>query len=529
MAWLVLTGRRQRVAHLIGWVLVAYGLCAVVLSPWLWMMLQRIPFQHVGNAYAANSTNLLNLVVPTPITIGGEWFRNLSRSLSAESRTVAPGYLGIPFVALALWAAWRLRRSPGARAVMYTGMLAGMLTLGPVLRVGAWTGPHLPWSIVAHLPVFQVVIPSRLMLYVSLVAAGLVGWAVSQGARTARVPSMAMLLAAVALVPNVSRPGWWGPATVPRLISSPTLLRRYVAPGEVAMVLPYFFTGYSTYWQEASGFRLTLADGYLYSGLPSPWSLMQLPYLLVNHHILSGESAAIQFRALLAMSHVGVVLVQEPAKPTERSLLKRTGLVNRGVVGGVGIWDVPKHMQQAGQSPQALFRTALSAVDAVEQRNAVRLILAAKRYRQAGNPISTLTLLRLEHGGFLPASEGYSTLPLPWQRTVWGVAFKPLGPRNFLVVMPWITAERLNRITKQLGGHVAVKFISGPPLSRSQPAGMAVGFGELTVSAAPTKPQANGVAGPVVAGQPGRVAILMEQKAPGYMVNDTDDALAPQP
>ncbi len=482
LAWLILTDDRPRWSRLMGWALVAYGLCVVVLSPWLWMMLQRIPFQQVGNAYAANSTNLLNLLVPTPVTIGGDWFRSLSRSFSAGSRIEASGYLGIPFVALALWAAWRLSRSRGARVVMYVGIVAVVLTLGPVLRVGWWIGPHLPWRIVSRLPIFQVVSTTRFILYVSLVGAALVGWAVSRLARPSRAAVLAMVLAALALVPNVSRPGWWGPAAVPRLISSPSLLRRWVAPGEVAMVLPYYYAGYGTYWQAASGFRLTLADGYLYSGLPTPWNLIQLPYFLANHEILSSESAAAQFRALLSMSHVGVVLVQQPTPPSEMALLRRAGLVNRGIVGGVGVWNVPPHMRQGGQSGEALFRTALAAVDVAEQRDAVRVIRAVERYTQAGSPVAKLTLARLEREDLLPRTEGLSAVPLPWQRTAWGIAFKPLEPSRILVAVPWIQAGTLGQIARQVGGSVRAKFFPEPPVTPSQPAGMTVGFGELTIT-----------------------------------------------
>ena len=484
LAWLILTDDRPRWGRLMGWVLVAYGLCVGALSPWLWMMLQRIPFQQVGNAYAANSTNLLNLLVPTPVTVGGDWFRSLSRSFSAGSRAEASGYLGLPFVALALWAAWRSFRTQGARVVMGVGIVAVILTLGPVLQVGWWTGPHLPWRLVSRLPIFQVVSTTRFILYVSLVGAALVGWAVSRIERPSRAAVLAMVLAALALVPNVSRPGWWGPAAVPRLISSASLLRRYVAPGEVAMVLPYFETGYGTYWQAASGFRLTLADGYLYGGLPTPWNLVQLPFFLVSHEIPSNESAAIEFQALLSMSHVGVVLVQAPAQSSELALLRRAGLVNQGVVGGVGVWNVPPHMRQGGQSGEALFRTALAAVDAAEQRDAVRVIRAAERYTQAGNPVAQLTLAQLEREDLLPRTEGPSTVPSPWQRTVWGVAFKPLSPGRVLLVVPWIQAGTLGQIAR-VSGLASAKFFPEPPVAQSQPAGITVGFGELTISVRP--------------------------------------------
>ncbi len=189
-----------------------------------------------------------------------------------------------------------------------------------------------------------------------------------------------------------------------------------------------------------------------------------------------------QFRALLSMSRAGVVLVQQPAKSSELALLRRTGLVNRGVVGGVGIWDVPQRMQQGGQSGQELFRTALAAVDAAEQWDAVRLIRAAERYAQEGTPIATLTLSRLERRGFLPRNEGQSTVPLPWQRTVWGVAFKPVGPRRFLVVLPWIQPGTVGQVVRRVGGPVTSKFFPGRPIATSQPADMTVGYGEITVS-----------------------------------------------
>ena len=481
LAWLILPEQRKRIARLIGWVLAAYGPWVVVLSPWLWMMVQHIPFQNVGNAYAANSTNLLNLVLPTPATIGGEWFRSLSLSFSAGSRTEASGYLGIPLLALAGWASWRLRRISGARVVMYVGLAALVLTLGPVLQVGWWRGPSLPWRMLSQLPVLEVVSTTRFILYVSLIGTGLVAWAVSRIDVSSRVLPVTLCLAAVALVPNLSRPGWWGSAAVPRLITSPSLLRREVAPGEVVMVFPYFDTGPSTYWQAASGFRLTLADGYLYSGLSRPFDLLQLPALLVNHQVPLGSSAARQLDVLLRMSRVGVVLVQQPAPATDVSLLRRAGLVRKGVVGGVGVWSVPKWLRGRPESASSLFRMALTAKDEAEVRDLVTIANAAQRYVKSGRPMAKLTLGQMEHTGFLTKSQGHSESYLGWQQTVWQVLFRPSPPHGFVMIVPSITEANFGRMVRRLG-HVVVahQFVAVAPLSASQPVDMRVGNGVLT-------------------------------------------------
>ena len=487
LAWLVLPLQRGRLGRVMGWVLAAYGVFAAALSPWLWMMAQHIPFQRVGSAYAVNSTNLLNLVVPTPVTIGGQWFGTVSGYFAGGSRVEASGYMGIPLVALMAWASSRWRRAASVRVVAYLGLVTFGLSLGPTLHVGGWTGPALPWRVVSRLPVFDVISTSRFMLYASLAGAGLVGWAVSQMDRSRRPPAVAMVLAAVALMPNLSRPGWWGSAAVPRLIASPTLLRRYVAPGEPVMVLPYFFTGRSTWWQAASGFRLTLADGYLYSGLPSPFALMQLPNLLLQHDIPPGHTAPRQFDTLLQMGHVGVVLVQQPAGQSETSMLRHAGLQDEGTVGGVGIWRVPNRARGQLASPARLFRLAVSAIEAAQVRDVSRIVSAADRSVAAGHPVGTLTLARLERQGFLPPGEGHGAYG-PWQQTVWGTLLRA-EPRHFVVVVHSFTPAAFGHLVRHAGpGLIAHQFVPSPRLSRSQPAGMTLGNGVLTFNAAPPPP-----------------------------------------
>jgi len=50
----------------------------VVLSPWLWSMFNAIRLRHVDNSRYA--TNLLNLIIPTRVTMGGQWLQGLTRS-----------------------------------------------------------------------------------------------------------------------------------------------------------------------------------------------------------------------------------------------------------------------------------------------------------------------------------------------------------------------------------------------------------------------------------------------------------------
>src|SRR5207248_2302855 len=82
-------------------------------------------------------------------------------------------YLGLPLIALLVWACWRLRRRALAPALLL--IVAALFSLGPHLRVwGHDSGVPMPWRVFSHLPLIENAVPSRFTLYVWLAAGMLI-------------------------------------------------------------------------------------------------------------------------------------------------------------------------------------------------------------------------------------------------------------------------------------------------------------------------------------------------------------------
>ena len=489
LAWLMLPDERPALRRFGKQLLAVYAIAGLVLSPWLWNMAHQIPFQHVGSAYSAFSLNLLNLVVPTSATLGGGWFRILNDFASGAVQE-ASGYMGLPFLGLTVWVMVRNRSRRVYRLIVWMMVFVGILALGPNLRVGSWVGPTLPWDLLRHWPFFDVFVTGRFMLYVFILAAGAVSWHVSRARSTAasRWGALGMLLAVVALLPNLSHRGMWSAAIALPLVTHPAWLARYVPPHAHVLVLPYFARGPSTFWQEASGFRFELADGYLYGGINSTWTLLKLPYLLTVRETPTDSYAALELRALLVLGRVRRVLVALPETVRDRALLQRAGLRADGMVGGVGVWTVPPS-ESAGpvRGAQARFRLALSTRLQVLRSDLARVAAAARQYVTQDRSAGSLSLAALEQVHLLAAGQGHQPARVPgWQETLWGVWLKDSSNQRVSLVVREIPQSVFRQLVQQYRPELAhANFIPMARVSSAQPSGMTLGAALLVFRAVP--------------------------------------------
>lgn len=126
---------------------------------------QPVPFLQSLHA------GLLGLLASTRFQLLGRFWP----ALRAPHPIEASVDLGPLLVGLVVWAVLR-RPDPVIRVA---GVLAGagfLLALGPDLRVGGWsTGVPLPEALLAHLPLYDSVVPGRFSLYLFLFAAIVVG------------------------------------------------------------------------------------------------------------------------------------------------------------------------------------------------------------------------------------------------------------------------------------------------------------------------------------------------------------------
>jgi hypothetical protein len=243
----------------------AIGIAALVAAPLVWYAATGFQSGSI-NEPATFDGDLLNFFLPTHLTlVGGSTFHHISR-LFRGNDSEQGFYLGIPTVVILVWFAWRSRRSPVTRFLFAAFAVAFVLTLGTGL---VWKGPiyrALPWKYAARLPLLDNVLPSRLSVYVALIAAVVVAlWIAGQRGWARWVLP---LLAVVAIAPDVTKSYWtvhperWG------FFTSKTYQLCFPKNENVA-IFPFGQWDDSTLWQAESGFYFRIPEGYLAPAPPA--------------------------------------------------------------------------------------------------------------------------------------------------------------------------------------------------------------------------------------------------------------------
>ncbi|QIQ06921.1 dolichyl-phosphate beta-glucosyltransferase [Streptomyces liangshanensis] len=193
----------------------------------------------------------------------------------AMNRTEQNAFYGWPLIALSgglvVWL-WRLA---AVRALAFTAAAAALLSLGPRVRI-PFTDVVLPgpWRVLAHQPLFESVIESRVAMICAPALGALVALAADRlgdegvlPRRSDRLVGLAAL--ATALIPIIPTPM---PVRerpdVPAFIADGTY-RSYVSPGESVVPVPLPDPGdaEALHWQSASGLGFSVPGGY-FNG---PW------------------------------------------------------------------------------------------------------------------------------------------------------------------------------------------------------------------------------------------------------------------
>ncbi|MGW7050593.1 glycosyltransferase [Streptomyces sp. NPDC054887] len=190
----------------------------------------------------------------------------------AMNRTEQNAFFGYPLAGLAFAVALALWRLPLVKALTFTGLGAALLSLGPRVRV-PYTEVVLPgpWRVLAHQPLFESVIESRVAMICAPVLGILVALAVDR-VRTAPdrfSRTLGLTAIALALLPIVPTPlPVRERPDVPAFIADGTW-KRYVAEGEsvVPVPLPDPGNAEALHWQSATAPDFAVPGGY-FNG---PW------------------------------------------------------------------------------------------------------------------------------------------------------------------------------------------------------------------------------------------------------------------
>ncbi|HEY5059100.1 MAG TPA: hypothetical protein VII51_08775, partial [Gaiellaceae bacterium] len=329
LALAVVPDRRRRLVALAAPVAGSYALAAVLTAPFLYYLLTgfRSTAVHPPQDYV---TDVLNFVVPTRLVLSAHgWAGSIARNFPGnESEQGA--YLGVPTLLIVALFAWKRRHTAVGRLLVMSFLLAVFAALGSELTVDGHGILSLPWVHVAYLPLFDDILTDRLSLFVTLVAAVMVSlWTAARPGGVLRW--LLPLLAIVAIVPNPAGAGWAQSFSVPPFFTDSSY-RSCLSPGENILPLPVDYTGDADLWQVASGFRFTMAGGYVASGPPTPFLT---PEPLANVALGSGVPAdqASTLSAYINARHVTSVVVDKSKSRLWAGALDRISV--RRDVGGV--------------------------------------------------------------------------------------------------------------------------------------------------------------------------------------------------
>ncbi|RII09167.1 Undecaprenyl-phosphate mannosyltransferase [Streptomyces sp. YIM 130001] len=270
-------------------------------------------------------------------------------------------FYGWPLVLLAFAIVVRLWERPVVKALAWTALAAAVLSLGPEFRIpGTDTVLTGPWRALAHQPLFESVIESR----VAMVCAPALGMLVALGihqlvtARGVRRPHRVAGLAAVAaaLLPIVPGPlHTVDRAEVPEFVADGTW-RDYVdtAAGEslVPVPLPDPGAAEALHWQTTAGLGFRLPGGYfngpygedrkgIYGAVPRHTSNLLREVAVSGRVPQLSKAWREQARADLEFWRAGALVVA-PQRHTEALRATLEGLLGRkGTwIGGVLVWDL---------------------------------------------------------------------------------------------------------------------------------------------------------------------------------------------
>jgi hypothetical protein len=170
----------------------------------------------------------------------------------------AQSYFGIGLIALVVLFAIAWRRRRGTWALVGGFALIPLLSMGPTLRIHGDRRWRLPWGGLWRLPFVRYTVPARLVVYAFLLAGIMAAlWISAAPRRRARLLrwGLGVVCAAMIAVPYLTTAP--GPSDPRRGIFADGTYRRFIAPGDTVVVLPYD-KNVGMLWQAETrmGFRL---------------------------------------------------------------------------------------------------------------------------------------------------------------------------------------------------------------------------------------------------------------------------------
>jgi hypothetical protein len=304
LALVFVPARRRRLASSLAPIAGSFLLAGILTAPFDYYLLTGFHSEafHPPSDFVAD---LANVVVPTKLVLAAlGWAGSIARNFPAND-SERGAHLGVPVIAVIFLYAWSKLRTGAGRFLVASFLVALLASLGATLTVNGHRSLPLPWEHIGYLPLFDNVLVVRLAVYTALAASVMVAlWTASRGRGVLywTLPALCML----AVVPNPASDGFASSFSVPRFFTD-RADRRCLGRGENILPLPVTFDGNANLWQVKSGFRFTMAGGYVFSGPPK--AFLAPPDV---SSIATGNPAdANALRTYIAQKHVTSVVVDK--------------------------------------------------------------------------------------------------------------------------------------------------------------------------------------------------------------------------
>jgi hypothetical protein len=344
LAAVLVPGMREALARTAGWLGVASGLAAVVVSPYLYRLATGGGIALPAHWPTSYSTDLANLVVPTRVALVAP----------ASASRIADGFVAglpeegaflAPFLVVALLFAVGRGRPGGAGRAVLLGVfvLAVTLSLGPVLHVHGDASVWMPWSLALHVPVIRHALPARLIVYAWLALAVITAmWLARPSSRRWEAPARWGVagLCLLSLVPNVGQPLWRHRVNVPPFFAD-GMYRQYLPTDRPTLVIPFGSNGYSMLWQAETDMAFPMAGGYIACEIPPSYARFGIVATFISKHRI--PLSALQLKAFLGHMDVGAIVL-DPAAPGPWGRVFRVLPVAPLDVGGIRLYRLSESL-----------------------------------------------------------------------------------------------------------------------------------------------------------------------------------------
>jgi len=336
--FLAVQPQRARMNSLIVETGVAGLLAIAVCSPFLYYALFSGPLTP-GNPALSNvyGLDLANLLFPTQTTwLGHHDFHSLWSLFEQGSLSESDGYLSAAIIiAFTVWFFTQGRRRVLGKLLAIAIVVSIVMALGSHLHIAGRETLSLPFDWVNNVPIFDNIIPSRIVLYAVLaISIGVAAWlAQTDGHAFGRW--LLVMVGVVMLFPNLSSSLYGVPPYNPSFFATGTY-RHYLTRNETVLVLPFGHNDISTLWQAETGFYFYMPEGYVLGEIP-PAFVTQPGVTEMFNNMAPSASILGSFIRAHVVSHV--VVDPRMAGPWP-ALLAGLGLHGRAVA-GVLLYEVP--------------------------------------------------------------------------------------------------------------------------------------------------------------------------------------------